>query len=643
LLQVVSVPEIPCTEEDAIPTVLVTEGYTSSFVDYGDPLERKYPGPPSPPRVALGANANTQVSLTVSGLSSDVHIHWPVEVIAQNNTSVLDLISQSADGFSATYIYGTVNQFESDELAEVFAIRLRPENFRFSGTDELSGVVSVQAQLLPPPFPENIRPRFDHPLSPEQGLTFFLVKRCAPAAGPVGSIEIRATVDEQDWTGGLHVHIAGPAPLNSSIAPQTIEDLPVGNYGVTYLSGGPGGAELEDITPTSIQTMGVNSTIEFTFNFTGPTFAVLQLTANPQPVCPAANATVTTFLVTNPTGDTQIIPAGAALEFTFSSPLVELPTASGFEGATVTSSMSSVKYEFPEAVTLPPSSALTFSGTVLDLSGVPDGQDVTVMLTGIPSEAVQLASNQITVATTDLEVCTPPPTFVSAGITNGASFESGMSAGSIATLFGDNLTTAAGIVLADAIPLPTEIDGASVTVNGMEAPLFAVANVGGQEQINFQVPWEAAGEETVTVIVTKEGEASEPVEAGLLAVFPGIFTTDGTIGAILHEDGVTLVTPSSPASPGEVVTIYATGLGPVSATPATGEAALVEPLSITAFDPVVTVGGMQAIVEFSGLAPNFVGLYQVNVRLPQGLAPGTHNIVLQVNSQASKPATIAIQ
>jgi uncharacterized protein (TIGR03437 family) len=636
------VPEIPCTEEDALPTLLVTEGYTSAFVDFADPLERRFPGMPLPPRVALGANASTRVSVTVSGLSPDVQIHWPVEVAAQNNTSFFELISQSADGLSATYIYGTANQFESDALAETFAIRLNPLSFKFAGEGELSGIVSVQGQMLPPALPENIRPRFDHPLSPEEGIAFFLARRCEPTAGPVGSVEISATIDGQAWTGGLHVHIDGPAPMNSTMTPQTIE-VPAGNYGLTYLSGGPAGAELDDITPNSIQTVPVNGTAEYTFNFTGPTFAILELSAPAQAVCPAEGATVGTFQVSNATGDTQIVPGGAALEFTFSSPLTELPTASGFEGATVTSSMSSVKYEFAEAVVLPPGSVLTFTGAVLDLSAAPDGQEVTVLLTSLPAEAVQLNSNQATVATASLAACSAPPMFIPGGLTNGASFEAGLSAGSIATLFGENLTGAVGIILAAELPLPDEIDGTSVTVDGIPAPLFAVADVGGQEQINFQVPWEVAGEEVVTVVATHDGIASDPVETSLLPVHPGIFTTDGTAGAILHQDGVSLVTSASPASPGEIVTIYATGLGPVSATPATGEAALADPLSMTAFDPVVTVGGMEAVVEFSGLAPTFVGLYQINVRLPQGLAAGTHDVVLQVNGQASKPATIAIQ
>jgi len=126
-------------------------------------------------------------------------------------------------------------------------------------------------------------------------------------------------------------------------------------------------------------------------------------------------------------------------------------------------------------------------------------------------------------------------------------------------------------------------------------------------------------------------------------VQPGIFTVDGTAGAILHGASYQLVTATNPAARREVVVIYATGLGPVSPQPRTGAPAPnSEPLSRTPSSPAVTVGGINVEVLFSGLAPGFVGLYQVNVRIPADAPPGSAPVVMTLAGVSSKPATVFI-
>lgn len=643
-LQVTAVPEIPCQAGDPQPAVLVTEGYPAAFVDYGDPLERSFPGQPLLPRNPLGGNANTRISLTVSGLSADVQINWPVTVSAQNSSAVLDLISQSADGTTATYVFGTSDQLQSDDLIEIFAVRLDYDNFRFSGSDPLDGLASVQAQILPPPEPENIRPRFDDPLRPEPGLLYFQVRRCTPLVSALGSAEIHAMVDGLEWSGSLYFHLEGPVLFNGTHAPETVSELPVGPYLAQRLSGGPAGATLSDIAPAATQSVTSGTTTIYTFNFTGPTIASLQLNSMPLPVCASASTQVGTFQLVNGTNDTQIIPSGTTLTVTFSNIIDTPPTVTGLGDFSTFAAASSIDYHLNEAVLLPPGGVVEFSGARLNLNGLSDGQQATVLVSSAPANAISLGSNQATLATAEASQCLPPPpTFSELGVTNGASFAPGLSAGSIATIFGNNLSTVTGIVQASSIPLPLEMEGTSVTVNGIAAPLFALANVNGQEQINFQVPWEVAGGGSVTLIVNNNGLLSDPVEVSLLPAFPGIFTTDGISGAILHGIGSALVTPSNPATPGEVVTIYGTGLGAVSSAPATGNVALDDPLSYTSLNPTVTVGGLAGTVKFSGLAPGYVGLYQVNVELPQNVPSGTQNIVLEIGGQSSEVATIPIQ
>ena len=237
------------------------------------------------------------------------------------------------------------------------------------------------------------------------------------------------------------------------------------------------------------------------------------------------------------------------------------------------------------------------------------------------------------------------PVFTAASITNGASFVAGVSAGSIVTIFGTGLTTdVTGVVLPEELPLPTQLRGTSVTLSGIAAPLFAIANVDGQGQINLQVPYELTGQATATVVVNNDGVSSDPVEVNILPAHPGVFTVDGTTGAILHASDFRLVSPADPAAPGEAVLVYATGLGPVSPAPATGAPASASPLSFTAIAPVVTVGGMVADVLFSGLAPEFVGLYQVNVEVPTGVPSGAAQPVeIIINGVTSNTVTIAVE
>ncbi len=94
----------------------------------------------------------------------------------------------------------------------------------------------------------------------------------------------------------------------------------------------------------------------------------------------------------------------------------------------------------------------------------------------------------------------------------------------------------------------------------------------------------------------------------------------------------------------EYITIYCTGLGDVTNRPASGAAALVSPLSWTVSIPSVTIGGQPANVTFWGLAPGFVGLYQVNALVPDNAPVGDAvPLVVTQGNIASNTVTIAIQ
>jgi uncharacterized protein (TIGR03437 family) len=91
---------------------------------------------------------------------------------------------------------------------------------------------------------------------------------------------------------------------------------------------------------------------------------------------------------------------------------------------------------------------------------------------------------------------------------------------------------------------------------------------------------------------------------------------------------------------GETVLIYCTGLGAVSPTPADGTAATGQSALVT---PKVTIGGVNAPVSFSGLAPDFVGLNQVNVQIPAGLKAGNQAVVMTSGGVSSNSVLVPVE
>ena len=102
--------------------------------------------------------------------------------------------------------------------------------------------------------------------------------------------------------------------------------------------------------------------------------------------------------------------------------------------------------------------------------------------------------------------------------------------------------------------------------------------------------------------------------------------------------------PAAPVTAGDVVAIFATGLGAVDQTIPDGAAAPSAPLANTLVKPTVTIGGQNAGVSFSGLAPGFVGLYQIDAMVPGGITPGSAvPVVVSIAGQTSPPVTIAVR
>jgi uncharacterized protein (TIGR03437 family) len=231
-------------------------------------------------------------------------------------------------------------------------------------------------------------------------------------------------------------------------------------------------------------------------------------------------------------------------------------------------------------------------------------------------------------------------------LVNAASYDTTVAPGSIAALFGSELT-ALGSQSATTVPLPNSLAGLSVKINGLTAPLFfASAN-----QVNLQVPSGVApGTANIEVF---NGSATTPVGTGTVTVAeaaPGLFTADlsgkGQVIALNADYSRNADFDRFPGSRPEItssyVTIYATGIGNTNPLVADGQAAPGTPAEATGTTSV-TIGGVAAQVLFSGLAPGLVGLWQINAVLPASLPTNVAtNVTVQLKGKSSFTATLAV-
>ncbi|HTC35035.1 MAG TPA: hypothetical protein VK724_16790 [Bryobacteraceae bacterium] len=172
-------------------------------------------------------------------------------------------------------------------------------------------------------------------------------------------------------------------------------------------------------------------------------------------------------------------------------------------------------------------------------------------------------------------------------------------------------------------PVPTTLGDVQVTVGGTPAPMTLVS----PGQINFQVP-EATPTGVLQEIQVDQVSTSQVLASWLFRIdaeSPGLFTVDGSGSgqiAALNQDG-SLNNGANPATAGSVVTLYATGQGLAAGMPLDGQPA--EGLVETPETPQVFINSEYVPagdVLFSGLAPGFAGLWQINVRVPSDVPPG---------------------
>jgi uncharacterized protein (TIGR03437 family) len=237
---------------------------------------------------------------------------------------------------------------------------------------------------------------------------------------------------------------------------------------------------------------------------------------------------------------------------------------------------------------------------------------------------------------------TNPPVISPGGVVSSASFatEAPLAPGSIVTIFGSHLADSA--IAAQALPLPSQLGQTQVIIAGQSMPLFFVSD----SQINAMLPYSIAVNRPYQVIVQRGTSYTIPETITLAAAGPAVFTRDQTgIGpGLVFDARFHPIDTTNTAAAGDSIVIYTTGLGDVNPPIPAGTPAPLDSLSPTASPATVTIGGIDAPqVLFAGLAPGFTGLYQVNVVVPDGVAPGDAvPIIITVADRPGPPVTLAV-
>jgi uncharacterized protein (TIGR03437 family) len=233
------------------------------------------------------------------------------------------------------------------------------------------------------------------------------------------------------------------------------------------------------------------------------------------------------------------------------------------------------------------------------------------------------------------------PSYSTAGIVNSGNFAPGPFApNSIVTIFGSGLARSSQQLTANDIAggyLPTELNYTQVFVDNFPVPLFYVSD----SQINFLVPsTQAVG--ATKIRVASEGNTGPEVMVTVVDSAPALFTMAGGYAIATHVDN-SLVSPDAPAHAGEIIIVYATGLGKTIPNPATGEipqtAAPIMALSalqVSLAGVVVDVG----LIKYAGVSPASAGLYQINLEVPGN--PGTDPEVRVTIAGQSSPAGLKL-
>jgi uncharacterized protein (TIGR03437 family) len=241
-----------------------------------------------------------------------------------------------------------------------------------------------------------------------------------------------------------------------------------------------------------------------------------------------------------------------------------------------------------------------------------NGRTMSVDSTGAAAYMISVSGLSIIPLTT--VPAAQKPVVSRGGAVNLASYQSAVAVNGLLSIFGSNLGSTAQ---AATVPLPTTLGGTCVTLNNVPVPLFLMS----PGQINAQIPPNlAAGTYPLVIHSIANQAASTSQNITVSKVAPAVFV-DGSGNALLYHANGSQVTQNNPATRDEPLTMYATGLGATTGgTVTTGMPSPSSPLAVVSGvqvffgDPSYTQAAI--IVDWAGLAPGLIGVYQLNLQIP---------------------------
>jgi len=232
----------------------------------------------------------------------------------------------------------------------------------------------------------------------------------------------------------------------------------------------------------------------------------------------------------------------------------------------------------------------------------------------------------------------PPPTLAPHGTLHNLNPVLGapLAPGTIAQVYGTGLATqtaSPGVV-----PLPNAFNGTSVIAGGLPAPLYYLS--GGQ--LNVQIPTELKSGQQCAIVASVNNALTLPDTLDLNPVQPGMAALPSGSVIAQHPD-YSYVDANHLAKPGEILTIYLAGMGATNPAVSSGQPSpSMEPLGRVTTQPTVLVDGQMATVQFAGLTPAAVGLYQINFTVPLNSRSGSLSLVVSQNGIQSNTTMLPV-
>ena len=417
-------------------------------------------------------------------------------------------------------------------------------------------------------------------------LNQYLVSTGAQTTSGVGNVNPRLYAMAQAGTGAFHDVTAGNNIVTVTCTARS-RNCVAGSFGYTAGQGYDQASGLGSVDAFNLVT-------GWRAGLTSRASASVTLQASATSVVSTGSLTITATV----TGASGTTPTGTV---TFTSGGVQIGAAS-LSGTGSTASAS-----------------ITVAATALQLG------DNSVVAQYSGDTALNSATGTIGIAVT----AATPPTI--SGLANGASFRQTYAPGMVLSIFGSNLSNVTWS--ASSVPLPIQASGVTVTIGGVNAPLYYIS----PGQLNVQIPYETPVNQAAVVTITNNGlTASSTLTVASAA--PGLFT-----------DGNGAIVPTATVARGGVLALYLTGAGAVSpaiatgAAPAAGTPVAQLPAPVQAI--AVSIGGVAvdaSAIQFAGIPTALVGVLQVNLRVPATALVGTQSVVVTIGGVPSAPATITV-